>query len=491
MKLELQKLVNATRAMDQTLVVSLINGFLNAGLELKENWLGVARLAMTVGCYDLAVQCLHMLDKSKCEEATIAKQLGMLADCGKNDDAYQSAKQWVNKAPTSVAALHIAGVLAYQKGQLEQAETLLKKVVEKAPLAGEAWHMLSTLQNVVAQPDFQSSISAQTVKFNQLPNNVSKACFLNAMGNVDGLIGKEESAFAFYEKSANIMRQITSSNFSSTPYNIDTNHTKITKVLTQIERETAQNAVTSNAVTSNAFTSNTFTPVFIMGLPRSGTTLLNNILCSDEGVNSIGETDAFTIACDTVLKKKNSAYDLDTILNCKNVELNGIAKEYERIARVLGCTESVCVNKSLNNSHIALMIQRVFPNAKFIATTRNELENAWSIYKTFFSSNLHWSFDIRSVKSAIQMDKRTIDQLRTVIKIEEVELETLKVEPELVLPRIFNSIGLNYENNHAHFHKTPTVVKTASMSQIRQPLNKLHSHISGVPKPFLELYENL
>ncbi|WP_218417994.1 tetratricopeptide repeat-containing sulfotransferase family protein [Alteromonas lipotrueae] len=486
MKLELQKLVHATRAMDQTLVVSLITGFLNAGLELKENWLGVARLAMTVGCYDLAVQCLHMLDKSKCEETTLAKQLGMLADCGKNDDAYQSAKQWVNKAPTSVAALHIAGVLAYQKGQLEQAETLLKKVVEKAPLAGEAWHMLSTLQNVVAQPDFQSSISAQTVKFNQLPNNVSKACFLNAMGNVNGLIGKEESAFAFYEKSANIMRQITSSNFSSTPYSIDTNHTKITKVLTQIESDTAQSAFIKNVVTSN-----TFTPVFIMGLPRTGTTLLDNILCSDEGVNSIGETDAFTIACDTVLKKKNSAYDLDTILNCENVELNAIAEEYERIARELGCTESVCVNKSLNNSHIALMIQRVFPNAKFIAIKRDELENAWSIYKTFFSSNLHWSFDIRSVKSAIQMDKRTIDQLRTVIKIEVVELETLKVEPELVLPRIFNSIGLNYENNHAHFHKTPTVVKTASMSQIRQPLNKLNSHISGVPKPFLELYENL
>lgn len=486
MKLELQKLVHATRTMDQTLVISLITGFLNNELELKENWLGVARLAMTVGCYDLAVQCLHMLDKSKCEEATIAKQLGMLADCGKNDDAYQSAKQWVDKAPTSVAALHIAGVLAYQKGQLEQAETLLKKVVEKAPLAGEAWHMLSTLQNVIAQPDFQSSISAQTVKFNQLPNNVSKACFLNAMGNVNGLIGDGESAFAFYEKSANLMRQITSSNFSSTPYSIDTNHTKITKVLTQSESDTAQ-----SAVTSNAFTSNTFTPVFIMGLPRSGTTLLNNILCSDEGVNSIGETDAFTIACDTVLKKKNSAYDLDTILNCKNVELNAIAKEYERIARELGCTESVCVNKSLNNSHIALMIQRVFPNAKFIAIKRNEIENAWSIYKTFFSSNLHWSFDIRSVKSAIQMDKRTIEQLRTVIKIEVVELETLKVEPELVLPRIFNSIGLNYENNHAHFHKTPTVVKTASMSQIRQPLNELNSQTPSIPALFVELYESL
>ena len=474
MKLELQKLVHATRTMDQTLVISLITGFLNNELELKENWLGVARLAMTVGCYDLAVQCLHMLDKSKCEEATIAKQLGMLADCGKNDDAYQSAKQWVDKAPTSVAALHIAGVLAYQKGQLEQAETLLKKVVEKAPLAGEAWHMLSTLQNVVAQPDFQSSISAQTVKFEQVPNNVPKACFLNAMGNVNGLIGDEKSAFAFYEKSANIMRQITSSNFSSPPYSIDINHTKITKVLTQSESDTAQSAVTSN----------TFTPVFIMGLPRSGTTLLNNILCSDEGVNSIGETDAFTIACDTVLKKKNSAYDLDTILNCKNVELNAIAKEYERIARELGCTESVCVNKSLNNSHIALMIQRVFPNAKFIAIKRNEIENAWSIYKTFFS-------DISSVKSAIQIDKRTIEQLRTVIKIEVVELEALRLKPELVLPRIFDSIGLNYENNHAYFHKTPTVVKTASMSQIRQPLNTLNSNTSGIPALFVELYESL
>ena len=482
MKLELQKLVHATRAMDQTLVVSLITGFLNTELELKENWLGVARLAMTVGCYDLAVKCLHMLDQSKCEDTIIAKQLGMLADCGKDDDAYQSAKQWANEAPTSVAALHITGVLAYQKGLLEEAETLLKKVVETAPLAGEAWHMLSTLQNVITQPDFQNFISEQTEKFNQLPNSVSKACFLNAMGNVNWLSGDEKSAFAFYEKSANAMRQITSSNAPTKPFNIDANYTKITKVLKDTEQ---------SSFTSNTFTSNTFTPVFIMGLPRSGTTLLNNILCSDKGVSSVGETDAFTIACDTVLKKKNSAYDLDTILNCQNVELKAIAKKYERIARELGCTESVCVNKSLNNSHIALMIQRVFPNAKFIATRRNELENAWSIYKTFFSSNLHWSFDIPSVKRAIQMDNKAIEQLQTIIKIEVVELEVLKVEPELVLHRVFNSIGLNYEDNHTYFHKTPTVVKTASMSQIRQPLNKISTHTFTIPKLFLDLYWNL
>ena len=486
MKLELQKLVHATRAMDQTLVVSLITGFLNTELELKENWLGVARLAMTVGCYDLAVKCLHMLDQSKCEDTTIAKQLGMLADCGKDDEAYQSAKQWANKAPTSVAALHITGVFAYQKGELEEAETLLKKVVEKAPLAGEAWHMLSTLQNVIAQPDFQNFISAQTVKFNQLPNNVSKACFLNAMGNVNWLNGDEKSAFVFYEKSANAMRQITNSNAPTTTFNIDANYTKITKVLKDTESDTEQSSFTSNALTSNAFT-----PVFIMGLPRSGTTLLNNILCSDKGVSSVGETDAFTIACDTVLKKKNSAYDLDTILNCQKVELKAIAKEYERIARELGCTENVCVNKSLNNSHIVLMIQRVFPNAKFIATRRNELENAWSIYKTFFSSNLHWSFDVPSVKRAIQMDNKAIEKLQTIIKIELVELEALKAEPELVLHRVFNSIGLNYENNHTYFHKTPTVVKTASMSQIRQPLNKINTHTFTIPEPFQELYRNL
>ena len=470
--------------MDQTLVISLITGFLNNELELKENWLGVARLAMTVGCYDLAVQCLHMLDKSKCEEATIAKQLGMLADCGKNDDAYQSAKQWVDKAPTSVAALHIAGVLAYQKGQLEQAETLLKKVVEKAPLAGEAWHMLSTLQNVIVQAAFQKSISEQTAKFTQLPNNISKACFLNAMGNINLLNGDEESAFAFYEKSANVMQQITSSNALTKPFNIDTNYTEIAKVLNHTESDTEQ-----SSFTSTAFTSNAFTPIFIMGLPRSGTTLLNNILCSDITVNSIGETDAFTIACDTVLKKKNSAYDLETVLTCRNVELNAIAKEYERIVRELGCTESVCVNKSLNNSHIALMIQRVFPNAKFIATKRSELENAWSIYKTFFSSNLHWSFDISLVKRAIQMDKEVIEQLQTVIKIEVVELEALKVEPGLVLKRVFNSIGLNYENNHTSFHKMPAIVKTASMSQIRQPLNTVNTQAFGIPKAFTELYE--
>ncbi|MBQ4830352.1 sulfotransferase [Alteromonas sp. MMG017] len=477
MKLELQKLVHATRAMDQTLVVSLITGFLNTELELKENWLGVARLAMTVGCYDLAVKCLHMLDQSKCDDTTIAKQIGMLADCGKDDDAYQSAKQWANKAPTSVAALHITGVLAYQKGLLEEAETLLKKVVKTAPLAGEAWHMLSTLQNVITQPDFQNFISAQTEKFNQLSNCVSKACFLNAMGNVNWLNGDEKSAFAFYEKSANAMRQITSSNAPTKPFNIDANYTKITKVLKDTEQ--------------SSFTSNTFTPVFIMGLPRSGTTLLNNILCSDKAVNSVGETDAFTIACDTILKKKNSAYDLDTILNCQSVELNAIAKEYERIARELGCTESVCVNKSLNNSHIALMVKRVFPNAKFIATRRNELENAWSIYKTFFSSNLHWSFDILSVKRAIQMDNKAIEQLQTIIKIEVVELEALKAEPELVLHRVFDSIGLNYQNNHTYFHKKSTVVKTASMSQIRQPLNAINKNSSRVPKPFLELYGNL
>ena len=129
MNIELKKLIDASKALDKNAVSEVVTFLLERQVVLKDNWLGVARVCMSVGNYSLAIQSIERL-VGECQELpTVLQGLGILSDCGNTNQAYEIADSMLKHNPSLVPIQHTKGVLAYQMGKLEEAKSLFYNVV--------------------------------------------------------------------------------------------------------------------------------------------------------------------------------------------------------------------------------------------------------------------------------------------------------------------------------------------------------------------------
>lgn len=474
MKIELKKLIDASKALDSKEVHNLVTALLERNVVLKDNWLGVSRVCMSVGKYRLAKQSAERLVGECTNLTTVLQGIGILSDCGDTSKAYEIVASMLAQNPSLAPIQHTKGVLAYQMGELEESKILFSKVVEKLPLAGEAWHMLSTLadseeENLRLQNKLES-IKSEAMK---LPNSPAKATYFNALANVIAHTKGDDAAFDSYEACAKVMETIVPSN--SLPF-------------TSLD---AFNSAVSG-LPSNEKKGNSITPIFVLGLPRSGTTLLSQLLSVHPEITSVGEADTFSLACDLVLKQRRSLEHLGPLSAITELQISEIASTYRALCEELGGEGPFVVDKSLNNLQYVTLLQKVFPDALFIHTDRDSEANAWSIFKTFFSKGMEWTWNASSIAQVVKEAQSysrecTENHSRNVFRI---RINDLSLAPQDELTPILTALGLTYKDNHKEFYLQKGVVQTASMSQIRRPLTPKISEKHTIPNDFLTKFKD-
>lgn len=468
MNIELKKLIDASKALDKNAVSEVVTFLLERQVVLKDNWLGVARVCMSVGNYSLAIQSIERL-VGECQELpTVLQGLGILSDCGNTNQAYEIADSMLKHNPSLVPIQHTKGVLAYQMGKLEEAKSLFYNVVEKLPLAGEAWHMLSTLADTEEEYiSIRKELENLKPSVDKLPNNTAKATFYNALANVIAHTDSNDAALDCYNDCARVMKAVVPSN-----------------VLPFTSIDTFNNAV--GGLPTNESKESVMSPIFVLGLPRSGTTLLTQLLCVHPEVTSIGEADTFSLACDLVLKQRNCLEQPDALSHVTDSQIIEIASMYTSMCEELCGRTQFVVDKSLNNLQYVALIKRVFPNAIFIFTERESNANAWSIFRTFFSKGMGWTWSVSSINQVVQAAQNYVDECtkQTAERMFRIQISELSSSPEEKLAPILSALGLAYSDNHNKFYLQEISLRTASMSQVRRPLKSNMNDKGNIPKGF-------
>lgn len=218
------------------------------------------------------------------------------------------------------------------------------------------------------------------------------------------------------------------------------------------------------------------TPVFIVGLPRSGTTLVEQILAAHGQVFGAGEMRDIAVMAlrDTPALAGGGKLYPDCVVDLSPADVEGLAARHlGRLAAVSGGGAARVIDKMpFNYLHLGL-IRLMFPNARIIHCRRDARDTGLSCFTTNFTDTHPWTTDLADIATYINAYEGLMAHWREVFAddaMTEVRYETLITEPEAESRRLVSFLGLDWDDACLRYYDADRPVMTASRVQVRQPI---------------------
>jgi len=214
--------------------------------------------------------------------------------------------------------------------------------------------------------------------------------------------------------------------------------------------------------------SNNINPIFIFGLPRSGSTLIENIIASSSDNIFVGEESDIINSYfkEKILKNKNINF------NDQDIQLD-IINAYKK-KNLIKDNSSIFTDKSLENFFFLDLIKAIFPNAKLINCNRKPLASLMSIFKNNLV-NLSWAHNTNDILKYFNSyyEKIHVFKNKNSNMIYDIHYEKLVHEPEMETKKLLNFCGLEWNEKCLEFYKRKNLIsKTTSNIQVRKPIYK-------------------
>ena len=214
-------------------------------------------------------------------------------------------------------------------------------------------------------------------------------------------------------------------------------------------------------------------PIFIVGLPRSGSTLIEQILASHslvDGTHELREL-GMVVKSDPRLGRFNPRYP-KSLVDIDPERLRHLGTEYIRRTRRFRGEGPFFTDKNPNNYVHAGLLHLILPNAKIIDARRHPLDSCLGSYKQLFAQGQPFSYDLVELGEYYLEYDRLMKHWHEVLpgNVLEVHYEKVVADLEGQVKRILDHCGLPWEDACLRFHETERAVKSASSEQVRQPI---------------------
>ena len=216
--------------------------------------------------------------------------------------------------------------------------------------------------------------------------------------------------------------------------------------------------------------------IFICGMPRSGTTLTEQIISSHSKIKSLGETDHLLQIIDNKIGLNDHKKLMSQTFKILHESPNEIFNDYYDYLKDLRTEKKIFTDKSLLNFKLIGFIKIFFPNSKIIVLKRDFRNNFFSIFKNDLASKkLRWTYSKEEISIFYKLFLNYLDFWNSVEKnmFFEVEYEKLISEPRLITEQILNYCEVDWEDNCLNYHKVnKSAIDTASANQANKPIYK-------------------
>ena len=222
----------------------------------------------------------------------------------------------------------------------------------------------------------------------------------------------------------------------------------------------------------NKISNNNNKMIFIIGLPRSGTSLVEQILASHSKVYGGGELTILELLIKKNLTRENK-FEKDKLENIDNLKtINSVF--HEHIKKFYNGDNSIFTDKTPQNFMWIGIIKSVFPNAKFIHCERNPKDNCLSIYKNLFDGDINWSYNTDTIVQYFKHYKKIMSYWSKdyASSIYTVNYENLISNSETKIRELLDFCDVDFEQNCIEFYNNKRPIKTVSINQARQPIYK-------------------
>ncbi len=215
-------------------------------------------------------------------------------------------------------------------------------------------------------------------------------------------------------------------------------------------------------------------PIFIVGLPRSGSTLVEQILASHSQVEGTAElSNLMQLAASIGRYRPDNLQYPRTVKDLRTKDWKAYGEQYIEETRRYRTTDRPFFTDKLPNNfpHVGLL-HLILPNAKVINTRRHPLDSCLGAYKQLFGKGQHFTYDMVDLAEYYRNYCNTIRHWHTVLpgKVLDVHYEETVTDLEGQVRRILAHCGLPFEEACLRYYETDRAVKTASSEQVRQPI---------------------
>lgn len=213
-------------------------------------------------------------------------------------------------------------------------------------------------------------------------------------------------------------------------------------------------------------------PVFVVGMPRSGTTMTELIIASHPQAGGAGELARMRRFCEKVGYNRVGGNFAEAFDALGSKQIADLAENYLGLLRFHAPNAVRVVDKMPHNFELLGFIALLFPNARIIHCRRNPADTCWSCYQNRLSARHGYSKNLRDLGLYYREYLRLMDHWRKVLpsQIYESGYESLTTDPETNVRKIISFVGLPWDSACLDFHKSGATVSTISRQQVRQPV---------------------
>jgi tetratricopeptide (TPR) repeat protein len=213
-------------------------------------------------------------------------------------------------------------------------------------------------------------------------------------------------------------------------------------------------------------------PVFVVGMPRSGTSLVEQILASHPRVFGAGEVDHFATATSDIARRGASAYP-DMLAKMSNEDFRELGRAYVERLSEDGAAKDRIVDKLPSNFLFVGLIHLALPGARIIHVKRNPVDTCVSCYSLLFAEEQPFAYDLGEIGRYHRAYETLMDHWRSVLppgRMLEVEYEELVKDVDGQARRLIAHCGVDWDPRCLAFHETKRPVHTASLVQVRKSI---------------------
>ena len=400
---------------------------------------------------DLAVAELAALEQGADDPDLLQEIAQLYLHCARHVDAARCHERAAQLRPGVGHYLFNLASSCVALGDHQRAEALFDQVIELDGLDAGARLNRSMLRSATLEKNGIADMQALLARLSANDRSQVPLCYALAKEYED--VGDSERSFALVERGARARRAMLA-------YRVDNDVTAIAAIAATFDASRMAGAPAPQAQEASTF---------VIGLPRSGTTLVERILASHSEVGSLGEVNHFAFA---VMKLAGGPGNkLNLIERSAGISFEELGALYRDAITSL-CAKRRVINKLPENYLYLGLIRMALPGARILHLRRHPLDSCYAMYKTLFRMGYPFSYSLEDLGRYYLAYHKLMEHWRTVMPgaFLDIDYEELVHSQEATSRRMIDFCGLSWEDACLDFHRNASPSATASAAQVRRPV---------------------
>jgi tetratricopeptide (TPR) repeat protein len=375
---------------------------------------------------------------------------------GRNEEAIASHRSALVLRPGYAGAYSGLGQQLKVIGRHEEAIAAHRECIAANPLASEHYWALANMKTVRFEDSEVDAMESLIVGGELTGNSIVE--IHNSLGFAYEDRKDFDAAFHHFAAGNELRRQAETYDPVQTEITTD-------RIIEFMDQEFLQKNMGAGLSDSS--------PIFIVGLPRSGSTLIDQILASHSAVEGTHELiELSAIVSDVPKRNPQGGRFPESILSFGANAWKNLGQQYiDRTDRYRsGCERFI--DKNPNNFVYAGLMALILPNATIINARRHPIDSSFGTFKQLFATGQPFSYDLTEIGEYYLQYQRLMDHWQDVLpgKILDVHYEEVVADLDAQVERLLDHCGLPFEEACLSFHETERAIRTASSEQVRRPI---------------------